>query len=198
MLIQNKLGKALLIALFIAGSIVGFIKLSNTMEGAISGYTGNDLKKGISAYQKNYASQSENAEGSFFSLGVEFDGSPGSLARLAPAAIAATLFRPYIWESRKLSSLLSSLESLALMLFTLYVLKRVGIKNFIMTIITKPIVLYCLFFSLIFALFVGATTLNFGTLVRYKIPAMPFYVISLFLILFFNKKIKSLPGEAKL
>jgi len=42
--------------------------------------------------------------------------------------------------------------------------------------------MYCFLFSLIFALFVGATTLNFGTLCRYKIPCMPFFVISLFLI----------------
>lgn len=44
---------------------------------------------------------------------------------------------------------------------------------------------------MVFAIFVGATTLNFGTLVRYKIPAMPFYVISLLLILYYNNKIKS-------
>jgi len=31
-------------------------------------------------------------------------------------------------------------------------------------------------------MFVGASTLNFGTLVRYKIPCLPFYTISLFLI----------------
>jgi hypothetical protein len=42
--------------------------------------------------------------------------------------------------------------------------------------------MYCFLFSLVFALFVGASTLNFGTLVRYKIPCLPFYAISLFLI----------------
>ena len=42
--------------------------------------------------------------------------------------------------------------------------------------------MYCFLFAFIFALFVGATTNNFGTLVRYKIPCLPFYVISLFLI----------------
>lgn len=42
--------------------------------------------------------------------------------------------------------------------------------------------MYCFLFALLFALFVGATTPNFGTLVRYKIPAMPFYVLAIFLI----------------
>jgi len=80
-------------------------------------------------------------------------------------------------------------------LFTLFVLIKVGIRKFIISIIKRPIVLYCFFFSIVFALFVGATTLNFGTLVRYKIPAMPFYVISLFLILFYNNKINFNPKE---
>jgi hypothetical protein len=42
--------------------------------------------------------------------------------------------------------------------------------------------MYCFLFSCVFALFVGASTLNFGSLVRYKIPCMPFYLIALFLI----------------
>ena len=51
--------------------------------------------------------------------------------------------------------------------------------------------MFCFFFSILFALFVGATTLNFGTLVRYKIPCMPFYVIALVLILDVAKKRKA-------
>ena len=42
--------------------------------------------------------------------------------------------------------------------------------------------MYCFLFSIVFAMFVGASTLNFGTLVRYKIPCLPFYTIALFLI----------------
>jgi hypothetical protein len=190
MLVKNKLGKSILVGLFVTGSIFGFIGLSNSMKDAVVEYTGDDITEGISTYQKNYTHQSENREGAYFSLGVEFDGSLGSLAKMAPAAIVATLYRPFLWESKNISTLLSSFESLTLMLFTLFVLKKVGIKKFFLTIVKKPIVLYCFFFSLVFALFVGATTLNFGTLVRYKIPCMPFYVISLFLILFYNNKIK--------
>jgi hypothetical protein len=57
-----------------------------------------------------------------FSLGVEFDGTLISLVKMAPAAIVATLYRPFIWESHKPSTLLSSLESLAIMLLTLKIL----------------------------------------------------------------------------
>ena len=116
---------------------------------------------------------------------------------MAPAAIVATLYRPFLWESKKLSTLLSSLESLVMMLFTLIVLKRVGIRKFISTLLSDPMVLYCFLFAVVFALFVGATTLNFGTLVRYKIPAMPFYVIALYRILDINHKLKISPDKIR-
>jgi hypothetical protein len=110
---------------------------------------------------------------------------------MAPAAIVATLFRPYLWESKKLSTLLSSLESLTLMIFAAYVFFRAGPVTFFTSIVRDPMVMFCFFFSVLFALFVGATTLNFGTLVRYKIPCMPFFVIAMVLILEISKKRKA-------
>jgi hypothetical protein len=68
------------------------------------------------------------------------------------------------------------------MLFTLFVLYKCGPYNFLKSIIKDPVIMYCLLFAFLFALFVGATTANFGTLVRYKIPCIPFYIIALFLI----------------
>ena len=191
-LIKNKFVKVLLVCSFFIGSIFSFISIAGSMQKALGNYASLGIGKSILNYQMNYVNQQDNVE-SNFSLGVEFDGSARSLLRMSPAAIVATLFRPFLWESKKLSTLLSSLESLLLMLFTFYVLFRVGIKKFFLTIFDKPIILYCFFFSIIFALFVGATTLNFGTLVRYKIPAIPFYVISMFLILYFNNKLKNKP-----
>ena len=193
-LIKNPVAKALLVLVFFVGSIFGFVKVASSIKGALSSYASKGIVQGIKNYQVNYENQSSFVE-SNFSLGVDFDGSAGSLAKIAPAAIVATLFRPFIWESKKLSTLLSSLESLALMLFTLYVFRRVGIIKFLRTIIKNPIILYCFFYSLLFALFVGATTLNFGTLVRYKIPGIPFYIISLILILDFNNKLKKSPDK---
>ena len=124
----------------------------------------------------------DGAESSF-SLGIEYDGSFSSFLKMTPAAIVATFFRPFLWESKKISTMLSSVESLALMLLTLYVFLRAGPLKFLKTIFTNPMVFFCFFYSIVFAIFVGATTLNFGTLVRYKIPCMPFYIIAIFLIL---------------
>jgi hypothetical protein len=68
------------------------------------------------------------------------------------------------------------------MIFTLFIIFKAGPGVFIKSTLRDPLIMYSLCFSLVFALFIGASTLNFGTLVRYKIPCMPFYIISLFLI----------------
>jgi hypothetical protein len=104
------------------------------------------------------------------------------LAKLAPIAVSTTFFRPFLWESHKPSTLLSSIEALLLMLFTVYIIFKAGFIKFFKLITSDPLIMYCFLFSCVFALFVGASTLNFGSLVRYKIPCMPFYLISLFLI----------------
>lgn len=157
-----------------------FTTVMQQLAGTLGAYGGNDVTKNISIYQKAYAEQED--VGSTFSLGVEYDGSVSSLIKIAPAAIIATLYRPFIWESKKISTLLSSIESMVIMLFTLSVFFKAGPVNFFRPILKDPAVLYCLLFAMLFALFVGATTTNFGTLVRYKIPCMPFYIIAIFLI----------------
>jgi hypothetical protein len=71
---------------------------------------------------------------------------------------------------------------MVILFFTLSVFFKAGPRNFVRLIIKNPIILYCLLFSLLFALFVGATTQNFGTLCRYKIQCIPFYIIAIFFI----------------
>jgi hypothetical protein len=193
-LIKNPAVKFLLISSFLVGSFVGFLLLSDNADTALGGFASKGLTTSISKYQTSYQNQ-QKEESSGFSLGVEFDGSPGSLVKIAPAAIIATLYRPFIWESKKISTLFSSVESLLLMSFSLFVLFRVGIGNCVRTVMKHPLIIYCLLFSLLFALFVGATTLNFGSLVRYKIPGTPFYVISLFLINYLNPREPKSPAE---
>lgn len=180
--------------------VLGLVFLAMTMfgtvmqqlAGTLGAYGGNDVTKNISIYQKAYAEQED--VGSSFSLGVEYDGSVGSLIRIAPAAIIATLYRPFLWESKKVSTLLSSIESMVIMFFTLSVFYKARPKGFVRPILKDPTIIYCLLFALLFALFVGATTANFGTLVRYKIPCMPFYIIAIFLIQDWNNRNKkSLP-----
>jgi hypothetical protein len=124
----------------------------------------------------------KDSGGTGYTLGdIEF--TPTGLIKLVPKAINVTLFRPYIWEARKVINIPAALESLAFLLFTLYVVfYKVGFFKTFRMIFSNPDVLFCLSFSLLFAFAVGLTSYNYGTLVRYKIPCLPFYLIALVII----------------
>jgi len=182
-LIKNTFVRLLIGPALIIGCVMAGQQVIKKFEKELGTYAAEGIAKQIKHQQETYQQQAAQGIGeSNFSLGVDFDGSMTSMLKMAPAAIMATLYRPFIWESTKISTLLSSLEGLALMIFTISILFKVGPRTFLRTIAKDPTITYCFLFALLFALFVGATTPNFGTLCRYKIPCMPFYVIALILI----------------
>ncbi|RYY72053.1 MAG: hypothetical protein EOO13_00970 [Chitinophagaceae bacterium] len=124
---------------------------------------------------------SETQEGSSYTLG-EIDPSLQGMLLKFPQAVNVSLFRPFLWEVKKPIMLLAALESLLFLILTVTVLYRVGLRKTWRTISTEPTIQFCLTFSIIFAFAVGVTTYNFGSLSRYKIPALPFYAIAMILI----------------
>lgn len=137
-------------------------------------------------FQSYHSFLAEKKGQSGYNLG-EIEFTPWGIISKIPASINVTFFRPYLFEVRNLNMLLTSVESTAIMLFTIYVLLKVGILNCLSTIWKSPTIFFLLFFALLFGFAVGFTSYNFGALARYKIPCMPFYVASLFLILNYNK-----------
>jgi len=132
--------------------------------------------------------------GSRYSLG-ELDGTLQGMLRLAPQAINVSLYRPYLWEVNNPLMLLAAVESLALLIITLYVLARARTRTF--RYILQPDVIFCMAFALIFAFAVGVTTYNFGTLSRYKIPLMPFFLVGIGLIYYYSNKERKLEALAE-
>ena len=155
--------------------------VSNSQE-LFEQYSSEKILENISATQNAFNAQSGAGVGSFFSLG-EFDGSVTGLLAMAPKSIVATLFRPFLWESKNLIMLLSSLEALVLLIFTLQILfRKRGLATFFSALFNNVLVFYCIAFAILFAVFVGVSTFNFGSLVRYKIPCIPFFVSGLIII----------------
>jgi hypothetical protein len=141
----------------------------------------------ITAYDIRYYTGKD--AGSGYSLG-ELDGSITSMVSLAPQAVNVSLFRPYLWEVKNPLMLLSALESFALLVIVVNLLIRH--RGIAFKAIGQPDVLFTLVFSLSFAFAVGVSTFNFGTLVRYKIPALPFFAVALILIYNFAKSERKL------
>jgi hypothetical protein len=130
---------------------------------------------------------SREEKGSVYSIGkVEY--TPLGMLAKFPQAVNVTLFRPYIWESKNIVMLLSAFESLFFLYLTITTIFYAGIKRTIVILSDHPIVAASIVFSLTFAFAIGLSTANFGSLVRYKIPIMPFYLISLFVIRNYKKR----------
>jgi hypothetical protein len=143
----------------------------------------------ITSYDIRYGWGARTGEGSGYTLGV-LDGSWQSMIRLAPSAINVSLFRPYLWEIKNPLMVLSALEALVCLIFTVYILFRTRMSIF--RYLKNPDILFCFSFSLVFAFAVGVSTGNFGTLSRYKIPMMPFYFLTLSLLYNYWKRDRKL------
>lgn len=133
---------------------------------------------------------SENRTGSAYSLGDINFSSPSSIISKVPLAINVTYFRPYLWEVKNPVMLLSALESFFILLFTIKVVFKTGIFRFIRHVFSDKEITFCMAFAMMFGFAVGFTSYNFGSLVRYKVPCVPFYLIALVLINSLPKKKK--------
>lgn len=124
---------------------------------------------------------SSEQDGSGYSLG-DMDPTLLGMLERAPAAVNVTLFRPYPWEARKPIVMLSALEALFFLGFTIVVIFRNNPLRVLKRVMADETLQFCLIFTFIFAFAVGISTSNFGSLSRYKIPCMPFYTAFLFII----------------
>lgn len=132
--------------------------------------------------------------GSAYDLGP-MDPSLAGLLSKFPASVNVTLFRPYLFEVNNVVMLIAAFESLAVTLITGIIIYRVGLFTFIKSSFGNGILLFCFVFSFIFSFAVGISSSNFGSLVRYKIPLLPFYMSGLFILYY---QVKNQPFFADL
>ncbi|MEO6681932.1 MAG: hypothetical protein ABIN48_03815 [Ginsengibacter sp.] len=164
-------------------SIFVFSKAMSSFDNELGAYSIDEVTTSISTLNAGLSQKTGRADAaSNFNLGTEYEESFFGLIKVAPYAVVATFFRPFIWEASKVTQMLAAIESLFLIFFTLFILFKTGPLRFIKIVLTNPLIMYCFMFAIVFGIFVGASTLNFGTLVRYKIPCLPFFAISLFLV----------------
>lgn len=92
-----------------------------------------------------------------------------------PKSIFITLFRPFMWEIKSTAMILAALESTFLIIFSIYFIYKLGLRFLISATLKSQLLLFSLIFILSFAGIIGIASGNYGTLVRYKIPILPFY-----------------------
>ncbi|MFM1745186.1 MAG: hypothetical protein RLZZ630_1123 [Bacteroidota bacterium] len=169
---------ALLPILMVAGFGVGFATMQLFGE-ALAEYNIETLLEKAVVTQRDL--KSDYYQGNSFDIG-EFDSDPISILSKFPIATFSAIYRPLIIESNNLVMFLSSFENLIILLFSLKVLFRIRFVGLFRSIFNNHLLTFSFVFSLFFAFSVGLATSNFGSLVRYKIPCIPFFIASLFII----------------
>lgn len=178
-----------------------WLKNRNTNEGSIMAIYVFFILIGIAGFGATLAGQSEAEalEGSEFlqeaqvvqqdfqqnqtygdkrySLG-EVDFSPSGLLRVSPLALAAGIYRPYIWEALTPSFIFNGLESmLFIFLSILFILNKPWLK--LKKINANELLIFSLTFALLLAFMAGFSSILFGVLVRIRAPLLPFLMIVL-------------------
>ncbi len=122
--------------------------------------------------------------GNTFDVG-KFDASIPSMIRKFPIALVSGLFRPFIWESRNPVMLVSGIENLILIIYTFIILLRLRVFRLFSILFKNPFLLYSFSFAIFLGYSVGISTPNFGSLVRYRIPSILFYVLTLIIVKYY-------------
>ncbi len=95
-----------------------------------------------------------------------------SILKNSPLALVSGLWRPFVWEAKNASALIASLETLMILLLTISFLLSFRRK------INIPFIFPLLVYSATLCIFLALSTPNFGTLSRYRIGFLPFFIFA--------------------
>jgi len=132
--------------------------------------------------QKDYVSN-PNYSKNYFNIGYFEPTLPGILSKIHLALLYG-LYSPFLWVARNPLMLLSALETLFFAITSiLFLWKIITKKDVFYVFVSDPILSSFFIFTIIFIIFVGLSTANYGSLVRYRIPALPFFICYTLIVL---------------
>jgi hypothetical protein len=120
----------------------------------------------------------------------------GSQFLLAPVGLFTALFRPLLFESGSILILISAAEMTFFVVFTGLALYRGGLRGTFAEVLRRPFLGFCAVFVLLFGTGVGLATTNLGSLVRYRMPLIPFFAMLLLTLLQRSKQSAAVPAAA--
>ncbi len=163
--------------------LVGFLAIQGLSRlDENSRYAADNLLNSIQQQQYIFANKNQEGTGSNFDVSSLSLSGPG-MAALIPLGVVNTFFRPFPWDIGSPLMAFSGLESMLFLAITYLCFTRVGVGRTFGILFSDPVICFCLLFSLVFGGIIGITTPNFGALVRYKLPCIPFYALGIFLIM---------------
>ncbi|MCS7074356.1 MAG: hypothetical protein NZ108_07810, partial [Bacteroidia bacterium] len=180
--VGNPLVRVVLAPLIVTGGAVGGLFALQSISSSSTYSLDNVLHHAYTHQQdllKNTAYYEEGG-GSTFDIG-EYDPTlTGALSKL-PIAVFTTFYRPMLWDVRNPIMFFSAVENTYLLYLTFLIFRNMGLRGLWYGIRNHPFIFFCFSFSIAFGFSVGLSTSNFGSLVRYKIPCIPFYFAMLYM-----------------
>jgi len=156
-----------------------FVKsLGNTVES----YKIDSLQKKAEGFRSWHSYLAKTEGGSGYSISGEMSYTPMGILKQAPTAAIICLFGPFPWQIRNPVMLLSGIESLVFLYFTIKLIFNKKIYTLLKVLTSDPIIAFCIPFILILGVAIGLTSFNYGALVRYRIPILPFFALLIILI----------------
>ena len=165
----------LLLAISIGLSYFFITKLSD----GLNSYNLDSIFERASVVQKDM--KAEYYGGKTFDIG-DFDPTLAGVLKKSPIAVYSGLYRPAIWEVKNIVMLIAGLENIFLLSLSIFLIYKVGPKKLFKLIKNSPLIYFSIIFAILFSFSVGLTVANFGSLVRLRIPELPFYVSSILLL----------------
>jgi len=137
-------------------------------------------------YQQYY--NNDFGETSSFEIGEIETTLKGLLGKM-PIGIYTTYFRPHLWEVKKPIVLFSALESFLILAFAVWAFFKNG--RYLFALIREDFFArLAMYYAIVLGIIIGLTTFNFGTLIRYKVPVVPFAWLFVFLLFYYKPKRK--------
>lgn len=173
--------KYTLTPMFLAVLVVGGYFLLNVLTTEFKRYSLENLEATAKGFHDFHGRLSTEFGQTGYNLGtIEY--TPAGVLKKLPAAVNVAYFRPYLWEVSDPFQALSAIESMTMFFFFLFVFFRAGPMRFLRAVFSNPEVAMCMTYAIIFGFAVGFTAYNFGALVRFKIPGVPFLASGLLIV----------------
>lgn len=158
-------------SLIIAGAAGYMLVNYLTSDIALSKFSLDNILETSNYSREMYERGGERSKGAYFQITTT------NPVLLVLNGLVATFFRPFPWEISSAIVLFSALEALVFLVLIVFLFVKRGIFTSFKQIFDKPILILCFSFSIIFAISIGITATNFGSLSRYKIPCLPFFLM---------------------
>ena len=175
------------LVLGLSASVLFVKSLGDTVES----YKIDSLQKKAEGFHSWHTYLAKTEGGSGYSIGGDISYTPAGILKQAPIAAAIALFGPFPWQIRNVVMLMSGLESLVFLYFTISLLFNRKIYKIIKVLTNDPIIVFSIPFILILAVAIGLTSFNYGALVRYRTPILPFFALAIILIRYHLKSSKT-------